>query len=328
MNNKVSRSMRFGLNIVCALGVLGSAVGVMDVAHAEAPLVRTQAPAFYRTIVGKWEVTALLDENSPWPESLEVLFPDLSEEQKQALRAKTHLQPQNDFSTIAYLINTGTKLILIDAGGRGSAPTYGQFFNNMKAAGYRPEQVDDIYITHMHGDHIGGLSENGVRSFPNAIVHADYRELVQWEKLAKKGNEGAKMVVALLKPYIDAKKYQTFDGDTEFFSGFRAIASHGHTEGHSFYTLESEGRKMVFWGDFVVNDKVQFELLDAIPPGEADPAKGIALRKQLFAEAAQQAYLIGGAHFSFPGIGRVRDLGGKYIWVPVDYAAIPAATTK
>ncbi len=328
MNNKVSKAVRFGRNIVCAFGVLSSAIGVMDVAHAEAPLVRTQAPAFYRTIVGKWEVTALLDENSPWPESLEVLFPDLSKEQKQALRAKTHLQPQNDFSTIAYLINTGAKLILIDAGGRGSAPTYGQLFNNMKAAGYSPEQVDDIYITHMHGDHIGGLSENGVRSFPNAIVHADYRELVQWGKLGEKGNEGAKTVVALLKPYIDVQNIKPLTATRNFSPDSEQLQVTVIPRDIVFMSSKMKGKKWVFWGDFVVNDKVQFELLDAIPPGEADPAKGIALRKQLFAEAAQQAYLIGGAHFSFPGIGRVRDLGGKYIWVPVDYAAIPAAIIK
>jgi glyoxylase-like metal-dependent hydrolase (beta-lactamase superfamily II) len=305
------------------LGVLVSWGAVSTAALASAPQVKTQAPAFYRVMVGKVEVTALLDENSPWPESLDELFPKLSTEKKQELRTKTHLQAQHDFSTIAYLVNTGSRLVLIDTGGRGSAPNYGQLFQNMAAAGYRPEQVDDIYITHMHADHVGGLSQKGVRSFPNATVHADWREWAQWKKSEAKGNAGAKAVVALLQPYIDAKKYEAFDGTTEFFPGFRALASHGHTEGHSFYAIESMGQKMVFWGDFVVNDKVQFELVDAIPPGEDDPANGIAMRKQTFADAAQQAYLVAGAHFAFPGIGRVRDLGGKFVWVPIDYAAIP-----
>lgn len=328
MTSKVSSIKGFCLNMFCVLGVLASMVGAIDVAQADAPFVKTQAPAFYHMMIGKFEVTALLDENSTWPEGVDLLFPALSKEQKQAVRAKTHLQPQNDFSTIAYLVNTGKKLILIDTGGRGSAPTYGQIFKNMKAAGYSPEQVDDVFITHMHADHMGGLSEKGERSFPNASVHVDEHELAQWQKQSIKGSVAGKTVVALLKPYIDAKKYEAFEGDTIFFPGFRAIASHGHTEGHSFYAIESEGQKMVFWGDFIVNDKVQFEMPDVTPPGESDPAKGIAMRKQHFADAAQQGYLIGGAHFSFPGVGRVRDLGGKYVWTPIDYAVLPVESSK
>lgn len=317
MKSKFLSAKRFCLN---SLGALVSLFLIHGVTHADAPLVKTQAPAFYRLMIGKFEVTALLDENSTWPEGVDVLFPSLSKEQKQALRVKTQLQPQNDFSTIAYLVNTGEKLILIDTGGRGLTSTYGEIFKNIKAAGYRPEQVDDIYITHMHGDHMGGLSENGERSFPNASVHIDEHEFAQWQKQSNKGSAAAKNVLALLKPYIDAKKYEAFEGDTTFFPGFRAIESHGHTDGHSFYAIESEGKKMLFWGDFVVNDKVQFELPDVNPPGESDSSKGIAMRKKYFAEAAQQAYVIGGAHFSFPGVGRVRDLGGRYVWIPIDYA--------
>lgn len=328
MKSKVSWAKRFYFNSLGVFGVLISMLAVTDMAQADAPFVKTQAPAFYRLMIGKFEVTALLDENSAWPESVDVLFPSLSKEQKQELRAKTQLQPQNDFSTIAYLVNTGEKLILIDTGGRGLTPTYGEIFKNMKAAGYRPEQVDDIYITHMHGDHMGGLSENGKRSFPNASVHIDEHELAQWQKQSLKGSAAAKNVLTSLQPYIDAKKYVAFEGDTVFFPGFRAIESHGHTDGHSFYAIESEGKKMVFWGDFVVNDKVQFELPDVIPPGESDPSKGIAMRKKHFTEAAQQAYVIGGAHFSFPGIGRVRDLGRKYVWIPIDYAALPVESRK
>lgn len=169
-------------------------------------------------------------------------------EQKQALFTKLHLQQQYSFSTIAFLVNTGKKLLLIDAGGRGAAASYGQLFPNLLAAGYRPEQVDDIYLTHMHHDHIGGLSEHGIRTFPNATVHADSNELLQWQAQAEQGNARAKTVLTQLRPYIDAKKYQAFTGDTEFFPGFRAIASRGHTAGHSFYALDSKGQKMVFWG--------------------------------------------------------------------------------
>jgi glyoxylase-like metal-dependent hydrolase (beta-lactamase superfamily II) len=223
------------------------------------------------------------------------------------------------------LVNTGKKLILIDAGGRGSMPGYGQLFDNLKAAGYAPEQVDDIYITHMHPDHVFGLADGDRRAFANAVVHADSHELPQWQAAAAKGNKTAKAIVAKLAPYIAAQRYQAFDGNTRFSPELQAVASYGHTEGHSFYVIESRGERMRFWGDFIVNDKVQFEMPEVAPPGEKDTAQGIAMRLREFAEASRSEDLIAGAHFSFPGIGHVRALGKTYIWVPADYAAMPAA---
>jgi glyoxylase-like metal-dependent hydrolase (beta-lactamase superfamily II) len=299
----------------------------LPAAHAAAPMARSQAPGFYRLMVGDLEVTALLDANDPWPEAIDQLFPALSVKDKASLRQRTHAQPSNDFSTIAFLVNTGKKLILIDAGGRGSMAGYGLLFDNLKAAGYAPEQVDDIYITHMHPDHVFGLADGKQRSFPNAVVHADAHELPQWQAAAAKGNKTAQAIVAKLAPYISAQRYQAFDGDTRFSPELKAVARYGHTEGHSFYVIESRGQRMHFWGDFVVNDKVQFELPDAVPPGEKDAAQGIALRNREFAAAARSDELIAGAHLAFPGIGRLRSLGLNYIWVSVDYAAIAPATT-
>lgn len=303
--------------------LLGSSATTVQ---AAAPQVKTQAPGFYRVMVGEVEVTALLDAHDPWPESVDVLFPSLSPEQKTQLRKTTLLQPQGDFSTLAFVVNTGKKLILIDAGGRGADAGYGKLFPNLEAAGYRPEQVDDVYITHMHPDHVYGLSEGDQRLFPNAVVHADAHELPQWQAAADKGNKTAQAIVAKIKPYLAAQRFKTFDGDTRFSPEFKAVASYGHSEGHSFYVVESQGQSLRFWGDFVVNDKVQFELPDIAPPSEKDVAHGVAQRRQEFSEAARSGTLIAGAHFAFPGIGRVRDLSGgkgeKFIWVPVDYALI------
>lgn len=293
-------------------------------AQAAAPMQHFQAPGFYRVMVGDLEVTALLDAVDPWSEAMDELFPSLSAEQKAGVRQRTHAQPSNDFSTIAFLVNTGKQLILIDAGGGKSQPGYGQLFANLRAAGYAPAQVDDIYITHMHPDHVFGLLDGEQRAFPNATVHADTHELPQWQAAAAKGNKTAQAIVAKIEPYIAAKRFQAFEGNTRFSPTLRALASYGHTDGHAFYEIESRGQTMRFWGDFVVNDKLQFELPDAVPPGEKDAAQGIAMRQQAFAEASRQATLIAGAHFGFPGIGRVRALGSNYVWVPVDYAAVPA----
>ncbi|MBR7784855.1 MBL fold metallo-hydrolase, partial [Undibacterium luofuense] len=80
-----------------------------------------------------------------------------------------------------YLINTGSKLILIDTGaGSLFGPTLGKLQANLKAAGYSPEQVDEIYITHMHPDHVGGLMQGDSVVFPNAVVRADQHDVDFW----------------------------------------------------------------------------------------------------------------------------------------------------
>ena len=162
-----------------ALGALAMGPALQAQAKSTPGMVNTQPPAFYRMMLGDFEITALLDENSPWPTLLEELFPKLTAQEKAEISARTFMQPDHPFSTIAFLVNTGQKLVLIDTGGRDSGPTYGQLFSNLKAVGYSPDQVDDIFITHMHPDHIGGLSQGEIRLFPNATVHADQRELPQ-----------------------------------------------------------------------------------------------------------------------------------------------------
>ena len=84
-------------------------------------------------------------------------------------------------SVNAYLVNTGDKLVLIDAGAaKLFGPTLGNLLANLAAAGYKPEQVDAVLITHMHGDHVGGLVADGKIAFPNATVHAEQRDAAFW----------------------------------------------------------------------------------------------------------------------------------------------------
>src|SRR5439155_8535354 len=136
-------------------------------------------------------------------------------------------------------------------------PQAGSIVANLKAAGYQPEQIDEICITHMHGDHIGGLSSDGKAVFPNAIVRADQHDADYWlseANAAKAPKEMAgffKMATASFKPYIDVGKFKPFDGDTPLVPGVKAVAAHGHTPGHSLYVVESKGQKLVLWGDLM-----------------------------------------------------------------------------
>ena len=123
--------------------------------HAAAPMVKTQAPGYYRMMLGDFEVTALSDGTLPLPVD-KVLNNPAAKTEKALARAFQKAPLETSFN--AYLINTGEKLVLIDTGAAGLfGPTLGNLLANLKAAGYTPEQVDEIYITHMHPDHVGGL---------------------------------------------------------------------------------------------------------------------------------------------------------------------------
>ena len=302
----------------------GLALAPMDQALAAAPMVRTQAPGYYRMMLGDFEITALSDGTVDLP--VDKLLTHTTAGRVDRALARSFEKSPLETSVNAYLVNTGSRLILIDTGAaKLFGPTLGRLAANLKAAGYEPGQVDDIYITHMHPDHVGGLLADGKIAFPNAIVHASKSDADYWlsqanldkAPAASKGFfEGA---MASLQPYIKAGHFVTFDGNTQLAPGIRAVAMPGHTPGHTAYMIESQGQKLLVWGDVVHVAAVQF----------ADPAVTIAFdsdaktaaieRKQTYAEVARQGYLIAGAHLPFPGLGHVRTQGQAYAWVPVNY---------
>lgn len=143
--------------------------------HAAAPLAKEAAPGFYRLMVGDFEVTALSDGTVALP--VDQLLTRTTPEQVKKTLARSYLQSPLETSVNGYLINTGEKLVLIDTGAGGLfGPTLGRLAANLKAAGYQPEQVDEIYITHLHPDHVGGLAAGDKPVFPNATVRADQRD--------------------------------------------------------------------------------------------------------------------------------------------------------
>jgi glyoxylase-like metal-dependent hydrolase (beta-lactamase superfamily II) len=294
-------------------------------AHAAAPMVKTQAPGYYRMMLGDFEVTALSDGTVALP--VNQLLTNTNKARVDRALARSGLASPLETSVNGYLINTGDKLVLIDAGAAGLfGPTLGKLADNLKAAGYQPEQVDEIYLTHLHPDHVGGLASNGARVFTNAVVHADRADADFWLSeanlaSAKKDDkpffEGAR---ASLQPYVDAQRFRSFEGRTPLAAGITALPRHGHTAGHSTYLVESRGQKLVLWGDLLHVAAVQFDQPAVTIAFDTSNRAAAAQRKRAFADAASNGYLVGAAHVSFPGIGRVRSSGRGYIWLPVNYA--------
>jgi len=293
-------------------------------AQAGAPPAMGQA-GWYRMPLGAFEITALSDGTADL--AVDKLLTNTTAAKVQAALMRAYLKVPVETSVNGYLVNTGAKLILIDAGAAGLfGPTLGKLVTNLKASGYTPEQVDEIYLTHMHADHVGGITTaEGKAVFPNAIVRADAKEAGFWldqatmDKAPEAMKDFFKGAMASMKPYVEAGRFKTFDGDTELSPGIKAVATRGHTPGHAAYVVESNGAKLVVWGDLMHVAAVQFADPSVTVAFDVDSKAAMPQRKKAYADAAKNGYFVAIAHVSFPGIGQLRPDGKGYRWLPANY---------
>lgn len=311
--------------LISSLVALAALAILPPLARAKAPFATTSTPGWYRVMLGDFEVTALSDGTVALP--VEKLLTNTTSAKVEAALKNAHLKTPVETSVNGFLINTGSKLVLIDTGaGSLFGPTLGKLVANLKASGYKPEQVDEIYITHMHPDHVGGLVANGKVVFPNATVRAAKAEGDQWltqanmDKAPAEAKDFFKGAMASLNPYVKARKYKPIDADGELVPGIRAIAAVGHTPGHTIYEITSKDQKLVVWGDLMHVAAVQFAEPSVTMAFDTDSTKAAQARKNAFSDAAKQGYLVGIAHVSFPGIGRLRGAGAGYEWAPLNFS--------
>lgn len=321
MKTTITHWMRHGLAALAGGLLLATA------AQAGAPQVKAQAPGYYRMMVGDIEVTALLDgiiDLKPGE-----LLTNVEKKEVSSLLKRNFLGEAVPTSVNAYLINTGSKLVLVDAG---AAKLFGPGLDllhaNLKAAGYQPEQVDAVLITHMHGDHVGGLIQDGKIAFPNATVYAGKQDADFWlsaenlEKAPEAMKNFFKGAQLSLNPYVSAGKFKGLEGNAEIVPGVNAIATHGHTPGHTIYAVESKGQKLVMWGDLMHVAAVQFPKPAVTIRFDTDSKAAAVERKKAFADAAKQGYWVASAHLPFPGIGHLRAESKGYVFVPANYSLV------
>ncbi|WP_230473419.1 MBL fold metallo-hydrolase [Dyella choica] len=289
--------------------------------HAQ-PASVEQLPGVYRFALGDAKITALSDGTIDL--DLHQLLRGVTPDRLDALLRQDFLEDPVRTSINAFLVETGKRRVLVDTGsGELFGNRVGRLQESLAAAGVRPDQIDDILITHVHIDHVGGLAHGGKAVFTKATIHVGKPDLAFYfypaaSSRAHGDAESSASAVKVLKPYANLGRIKPFSGSEEIFPGMTGTIRPGHTPGSAFYTLESQGRKIVFIGDSI-HSLAQLTDPSITIAFDTDSKLAEGVRTQAFADFASHRTLIAAPHLPFPGIGHIRQAGQGYTWVPVGY---------
>jgi len=315
------RSVVAGAAAVSAAGLAGPFIGAP--AQAAAPLATAQAPGFYRYKAGDLQITAINDGFGRRPVEGFIRNAELPAVQK----ALTDLALPTDtwalyFTTL--VVNDGKKLTILDTGnGDSGPPTTGAWMTNFRAAGFTPEQVDTVVISHFHGDHINGLRlKNGDAVFKNAEVMVPEAEWAFWMDDAKAAAapDGMKPAFQNVRRVFEPIKaaVKQYKAGAEIVTGVNAVAAHGHTPGHTAFAI---GGKLLMLSD-TTNNPVLF----AAHPGfhaifDMDGGMAEATRRRLLDMAITDKMQVAFYHAPFPATGTMVKEGSGYRLIPTAWSS-------
>lgn len=286
---------------------------------------KSQIPGVYPFKLGDFTITALSDGTVP--QDLPKILTNTNPAEIDRLLQQSFLTNPIEASINTFLIDTGDKQILVDTGAGELFGSLGggKLQEALKTAGYAPDEIDMILITHIHTDHSGGLIVGGQMMFPNATVYAGKPDVDLWLNPAHEKQARADQkrlfteAIKTVKPYLDAGKLKPFSGETIILPGITALPTPGHTPGHSFYRVASKGESIEFWGDILHFGSVQFPKPEITVVYDFDSQAAAAQRTTQFVDAAKSRQLVAAAHLPFPGVGHIHAVDQGYTWVPVDY---------
>ena len=294
-------------------------------ASAKAPLQGTEPVNYRRVKLGAFEVTTVADGYVAVPKVHPIFGNDQKPEDVSAYMQANFLPADKmaiPFTPV--VVNTGNEVILFDTGnGAGRGPTRGHLVNSLAAAGFKPEQIDVVVITHFHPDHIGGIMNGDKSVFPNARYFAGEAEYNFWtsKKLAgssdKKMQGRVKLVNAKVKPV--AEKITFIKDGKDVVSGITALATFGHTPGHMAFNIESNGQRLVLWADACNHYVASLQKPEWHVIFDMDKADAIRSRKKILGMVAADKVPATGYHMPFPAIGYVEQQGEAFRWVPHSY---------
>jgi glyoxylase-like metal-dependent hydrolase (beta-lactamase superfamily II) len=284
-----------------------------------AAVPQRQVPGVYHRRVGDIVVSAISDGYLDG--SMAVIQNIAEEDAARMLREAFRPVPRRT-AVNTFLIHSGGRLALVDNGcGTAMAATGGRLFDNLAAAGVRPDEIDTLLQTHMHPDHSNGLSDAaGNRLFPNAELAMHAAELAFWHDDAAmaRADETSRLrnfqaARDQARPYRD--RTRTFEGG-EVFPGVTAMPFPGHTPGHTGYLIASGGESLLIWGDIIHVPEIQIPRPEVTMAFDIDPAQAQATRRRVFDMVAADGLVWAGMHMHFPGFARLLRRGDGHVALP------------
>jgi glyoxylase-like metal-dependent hydrolase (beta-lactamase superfamily II) len=283
--------------------------------QAEAPTPAVAAPpvSVSRSVrsfsIGELTAYALHDGDLDMPNDNKVFGVGRTPEEVAAVLAAAG-QPTDKLHLDIHplLVRTADKVLLFDTGaGANFGPGAGKLAASMTEAGIDPQSITDIFISHSHGDHVGGLvNGEGALTFPNATIHLSSAE---WKHLPAAENNAA--LAKAMKPKVKA-----FGPNAELIPGVvRAVDVKGHTPGHSAYRITSGQDSLLYVGDSMHHFVVSVQKPEWVISFDGDGKTGAASRATLIADSAAAGQRIYAVHFPFPGVGRFEKQGEGFVWV-------------
>ena len=302
--SRTTLSRRAVLGSAAALPLAGLAT---TSARAAAPMMGAATTRFNRVTLGDFEVTTLLAATTPRPDPHSIFGLNVDKATFDEASAAANIPTdQAQFFFTPTVINTGSDLVLFDTGLNPEGIT-----SALNAAGYTPDQVDVVVITHMHGDHIGGLMGEGGATFPNARYVTASAEFDAWAAMDN-GTFDAKM-----RPL--AEQTEMIGDGASVASGITAMAAHGHTPGHTAYMIESGGRQLLIAADFANHYVWSLGYPDWEVKFDMDKAKAAETRRRLLGMLATDKIPFVGYHMPWPGTGYVSAKDDGFVYEPTSY---------
>jgi glyoxylase-like metal-dependent hydrolase (beta-lactamase superfamily II) len=322
--------VRFTRRFLLAAGTLAlGASAVPKQSAAAAKPSGKQAPALYRYKVGSYELTAISD--GVWDRPIDenfVVNAGPGDVRKAMMEA---FMPATDSLSIPFttlLVNTGSKLILIDTGTGGQmAATAGTFGANLAAAGISPKAIDIILISHFHPDHINGIkTKDDERVFPNAEIKVPAAEWNYWMddgNLSRAPDSTRTYFLNARRIFKNiAKGIARFEPNMEVAPGVTSIDAPGHTPGHTAFAVASENQSMLVLSDTTNHPKLFVRHPEWQATLDMDGPLAVETRKRLLDRAVNDKMLVQGYHFPFPASGHIAKNGRGFELVPVEWRPI------